>query len=181
MQQTTEHNMDNETMKRLFKAGAILLVLDAPHNQLEFGIDVNCWNTGPRFKGIKIIPPGAHFVYYSLHNTKSARPSPEEDNGGEGASSGKQKEDDGTVEIEVTEGGTTGGDVRTGFWHLFESGEVVVMKWNAYNEELELETDQDQLARYKAGTRTICSSFSANSCSSQCLYMTITPRMCSWT
>ncbi|KAG0068217.1 a1-alpha2 repression [Linnemannia elongata] len=143
--------MDNETMKRLFKAGAILLVLDAPHNQLEFGIDVNCWNTGPRFKGIKIIPPGAHFVYYSLHNTKSARPSPEGDNGGEGASSGKNKEDDGTVEIEVTEGGTTGGDVRTGFWHMFESGEVVVMKWNAYNEELELETDQDQLARYKAG------------------------------
>ncbi|KAG9064000.1 a1-alpha2 repression [Linnemannia hyalina] len=143
--------MDNETMKRLFKAGAILLVLDAPHNQLEFGIDVNCWNTGPRFKGIKIIPPGAHFVYYSLHNTKSARPSPEGDNGGEGASSGKKEEDNGTVEIEVIEGGTTGGDVRTGFWHLFESGEVVVMKWNAYNEELELETDQDQLARYKAG------------------------------
>ncbi|KAF9129045.1 a1-alpha2 repression [Mortierella sp. 14UC] len=137
-------------MKRLFKAGAILLVLDAPHNQLEFGIDVNCWNTGPRFKGIKIIPPGAHFVYYSLHNTKSAKPAGSEENGGQGSSSGANK-DDGT--IEVTEGGTTGGDVRTGFWHLFESGEVVVMKWNAYNEELELETDQEQLARYKAGVQ----------------------------
>ncbi|KAF9905045.1 a1-alpha2 repression [Linnemannia zychae] len=139
--------MDNETMKRLFKAGAILLVLDAPHNQLEFGIDVNCWNTGPRFKGIKIIPPGAHFVYYSLHNTKSAKPAVSDDEG-QGNSS-NDKKDDGS--IEVTEGGTTGGDVRTGFWHLFESGEVVVMKWNAYNEELELETDQEQLARYKAG------------------------------
>ncbi|KAK3836278.1 MAG: A1 cistron-splicing factor [Linnemannia gamsii] len=143
--------MDNETMKRLFKAGAILLVLDAPHNQLEFGIDVNCWNTGPRFKGIKIIPPGAHFVYYSLHNTKTAKPAASDEQGDQGSSSGGDKQDDGTVEIEVTEGGTTGGDVRTGFWHLFESGEVVVMKWNAYNEELELETDQEQLARYKAG------------------------------
>ncbi|CAO3564283.1 unnamed protein product [Mortierella alpina] len=99
--------MDNETLKRLFKAGAILLVLDAPHNQLEFGID-------------------------------TTQPSP--DDAGKG---------DGT--IEVTEGGTTGGDVRTGFWRVFESGEVVVMKWNAYNEEMELEKDQEQIARYKAG------------------------------
>ncbi|KAF8985432.1 a1-alpha2 repression [Entomortierella lignicola] len=129
--------MDNETLKRLFKAGAILLVLDAPHNQLEFGIDVNCWNTGPRFKGIKIIPPGAHFVYYSLHNTKSTKSNEDE-----------YVSKDGTVEI--TEGGITGGDVRIGFWHQFESGEVVVMKWNAYNEEMELEKDKEQIARYKA-------------------------------
>ncbi|KAF9209924.1 a1-alpha2 repression [Haplosporangium sp. Z 27] len=130
--------MDNETLKRLFKAGAILLVLDAPHNQLEFGIDVNCWNTGPRFKGIKIIPPGAHFVYYSLHNTKSTKSNEDE-----------YVSKDGTVEI--MEGGITGGDVRIGFWHQFESGEVVVMKWNAYNEEMELEKDKEQIARYKAG------------------------------
>ncbi|KAF8939813.1 a1-alpha2 repression [Dissophora ornata] len=129
--------MDNDTLKRLFNAGAILLVLDAPHNQLEFGIDVNCWNTGPRFKGIKIIPPGVHFVYYSLHNTQSTQPNNE-----------VPASDNGT--LEVTEGGTTGGDVRIGFWHQFESGEVVVMKWNAYNEEMELEKDKDQLARYKA-------------------------------
>ncbi|KAI1315992.1 a1-alpha2 repression [Mortierella claussenii] len=136
--------MDNETLKKLFNAGAILLVLDAPHNQLEFGIDVNCWNTGPRFKGIKIIPPGAHFVYYSLHNTKSAQA---QESGDE--SQGSTALGNGTVE--VTEGGTTGGDVRIGFWHQFESGEVVVMKWNAYNEEMELEKDQEQISRYKAG------------------------------
>ncbi|GBC02188.1 hypothetical protein RclHR1_00450023 [Rhizophagus clarus] len=32
---------------------------------MEFGIDNNCWNIGPKFKGIKLIPPGLHFVYYS--------------------------------------------------------------------------------------------------------------------
>ncbi|KAG0306071.1 a1-alpha2 repression [Dissophora globulifera] len=131
--------MDNDTLRNLFNAGAILLVLDAPHNQLEFGIDVNCWNIGPRFKGIKFIPPGAHFAYYSLHNTKSTAPNSADTSSG---SSGT---------VEVTEGGTTGGDVRIGFWHQFESGEVVVMKWNAYNEEMELEKDMDQIARYKAG------------------------------
>ncbi|KAF9409177.1 a1-alpha2 repression [Podila epigama] len=127
--------MDNDTLKRLFKAGAILLVLDAPQNQLEFGIDVNCWNTGPKFKGIKIIPPGAHFVYYSLHTSKDKPTEPQDD----------------SKTIEVAEGGPSGGDVRIGFWHVFASGEVVVMKWNAYNEEMELETDQEQIARYKAG------------------------------
>ncbi|KAG0338646.1 a1-alpha2 repression [Podila horticola] len=127
--------MDNDTLKRLFRAGAVLLVLDAPQNQLEFGIDVNCWNTGPKFKGIKIIPPGAHFVYYSLHTSKNKPTEPQDESG----------------TIEVTEGGPTGGDVRIGFWHVFESGEVVVMKWDAYNEEMELETDQEQIARYKAG------------------------------
>ncbi|KAG0350146.1 a1-alpha2 repression [Podila minutissima] len=127
--------MDNDTLKRLFKAGAVLLVLDAPQNQLEFGIDVNCWNTGPKFKGIKIIPPGAHFVYYSLHTSKNKPTEPQDESG----------------TMEVTEGGPTGGDVRIGFWHVFESGEVIVMKWNAYNEEMELETDQEQIARYKAG------------------------------
>ncbi|KAG0242041.1 a1-alpha2 repression [Mortierella sp. GBA43] len=132
--------MDNENLKKLFKAGAILLVLDAPHNQLEFGIDVNCWNTGPRFKGIKFIPPGPHFVYYSLHNTKSTQ---------QRAQDSTETETQSTIEI--TEGGTTGGDVRIGFWHLFESGEVVVMKWNAYNEEMDLEKDKEQIARYKAG------------------------------
>ncbi|KAJ3046201.1 a1-alpha2 repression [Rhizophlyctis rosea] len=32
---------------------------------MEFGVDFNTWTTGPRFKGLKFIPPGLHFVYYS--------------------------------------------------------------------------------------------------------------------
>jgi hypothetical protein len=30
----------------------------------DFGIDCNEWQTGPRFKGLKMIPPGIHAVYY---------------------------------------------------------------------------------------------------------------------
>jgi A1 cistron-splicing factor AAR2 len=49
----------------LFEAGALFLFLDVPPNT-EFGIDYNCWRTGPQFKGVKMIPPGIHFVYYSV-------------------------------------------------------------------------------------------------------------------
>jgi len=33
---------------------------------MQFGIDNQFWETGPLFKGVKLIPPGAHFVYFSL-------------------------------------------------------------------------------------------------------------------
>ncbi|CAJ0886685.1 15271_t:CDS:2, partial [Entrophospora sp. SA101] len=56
--------MDQETAKALFEKGAFLLFLNAP-KCLEFGIDHNSWKTGPKFMGVKLIPPGLHFVYYS--------------------------------------------------------------------------------------------------------------------
>ena len=55
--------MDQETARELFFRGATLLILDMPEGS-EFGIDYNSWTTGPRFKGIKMIPPGIHFVYF---------------------------------------------------------------------------------------------------------------------
>jgi len=55
--------MDQELAKRLFEEGAVLVLLDVPE-RTEFGIDYNCWSVGPRFKGIKMIPPGLHLVYY---------------------------------------------------------------------------------------------------------------------
>jgi A1 cistron-splicing factor AAR2 len=57
--------MDQETANVLFNKGGFLLFLNAPEN-MEFGIDYNAWTTGPLFKGIKLIPPGLHFVYYRL-------------------------------------------------------------------------------------------------------------------
>ena len=55
--------MDQEVARRLFAEGAALVLLDVPE-RTEVGIDYNCWNVGPRFKGIKMIPPGFHFVFY---------------------------------------------------------------------------------------------------------------------
>ena len=53
--------MEGEKARKL----GSLLLLDAPEG-MQFGIDNQVWQTGPLFKGVKCIPSGAHFVYYSL-------------------------------------------------------------------------------------------------------------------
>ena len=59
--------MDPEVAKLLHNDGATLIVSDVPEGT-EFGIDYFSFNIGPRFKGIKMIPPGLHFMYYSAVN-----------------------------------------------------------------------------------------------------------------
>ena len=56
-------HLDVDTARSLFEVGANLFMLDVPMNT-EIGVDMNSWNTGPNFKGIKMIPPGVHFVYW---------------------------------------------------------------------------------------------------------------------
>jgi len=55
--------MDQETAQKLFYNAAIMVFLDAP-KALHFGIDYKSWQIGPKFKGVKFIPPGLHFIYY---------------------------------------------------------------------------------------------------------------------
>ncbi len=55
--------MDSDTARNLFHEGGVLYVADTPVGT-EFGIDYNSWNTGERFKGVKMIPPGLHFVFF---------------------------------------------------------------------------------------------------------------------
>ncbi|PRP84601.1 hypothetical protein PROFUN_09274 [Planoprotostelium fungivorum] len=47
-----------------YKNSATILCLDTP-NSSEFGIDEYEFTTGPNFKGIKLIPPGVHYIFYS--------------------------------------------------------------------------------------------------------------------
>lgn len=53
-----------EDARLLFQEGAFFVLLDMPEGS-EFGIDMKVWNTAERFKGIKMIPPGLHFIHYS--------------------------------------------------------------------------------------------------------------------
>lgn len=57
-------SIDPNNAERLLMEGGILLFLDVPP-RTEFGIDLYSWNTGERFMGLKMIPPGLHFIYYS--------------------------------------------------------------------------------------------------------------------
>lgn len=59
--------MNQKTAKRLFKEGAIFVFLDVPEGT-EFGIDMKSWNTGGKFRGVKMIPAGIHYIFYSSVN-----------------------------------------------------------------------------------------------------------------
>lgn len=59
--------MEAEAALELVKQGATLLLLDVPQNTL-IGIDTQMFSSGPNFKGVKMIPPGVHFIYYSSSN-----------------------------------------------------------------------------------------------------------------
>ncbi|WOL02859.1 hypothetical protein Cni_G11578 [Canna indica] len=67
--------MDQEAALDLVKKGATLLLLDVPQFTL-FGIDTQMFSVGPLFKGMKMIPPGTHFVYYSPSNKEGNEFSP---------------------------------------------------------------------------------------------------------
>lgn len=96
--------MDQGTAKVLHREGATFVLLDMPEGS-EFGIDYNSWTTGPKFKGVKMIPPGIHFVYYSSGNADSSA-----------------------------------GGMRTGFFYNFKQKEVLVKKWDKYNEDIQAGT-----------------------------------------
>lgn len=60
MEQTS---ISNELALNLLKDGGTFIFLDAPVG-MEFGVDMKSWTTGEKFKGVKMIPPGPHFLYY---------------------------------------------------------------------------------------------------------------------
>eukprot|EP00927_Polykrikos_kofoidii_P044396 TRINITY_DN38373_c0_g1_i1.p1 TRINITY_DN38373_c0_g1~~TRINITY_DN38373_c0_g1_i1.p1 ORF type:complete len:409 (-),score=86.53 TRINITY_DN38373_c0_g1_i1:87-1313(-) len=51
-------------VERLTEHGCSVLCLGCPERML-FGIDYSAWTVGPRFMGVKLIPPGLHYVYCS--------------------------------------------------------------------------------------------------------------------
>jgi len=66
--------MDQNRAKTLFKKGGFFILLGVPEGT-EFGIDLKSWNTGEKFRGVKMIPPGIHYVFYSsVSNTGDTAP-----------------------------------------------------------------------------------------------------------
>ncbi|XP_071571650.1 protein AAR2 homolog [Temnothorax nylanderi] len=59
--------VDQNVAQALLTQGATLVLLDVPRGT-DVGIDIKSWNVGQNFKGIKMIPPGIHFVHYSAVN-----------------------------------------------------------------------------------------------------------------
>lgn len=68
---STSTEMDPDLARQLFFEGATLVILGLPEGS-EFGIDLNSWEVGPRFQGVKMVPPGLHFIHYSVKRLRGA-------------------------------------------------------------------------------------------------------------
>uniref|UniRef100_M8BUL2 Protein AAR2 homolog n=1 Tax=Aegilops tauschii TaxID=37682 RepID=M8BUL2_AEGTA len=55
--------MDPEAATELARKGVTLLLLDVPQHTV-LGLDTQVFSVGPRFRGIKMVPPGPHFLHY---------------------------------------------------------------------------------------------------------------------
>lgn len=62
--------MDPDVALALFEEGATLVLLGVPEGT-ELGLDYKSWQVGPRFRGVKMIPPGIHFLHYSSANAST--------------------------------------------------------------------------------------------------------------
>lgn len=56
--------MSPEEAKTLFLNGAVLIVMNLPIGSV-FGIDMKVYQIAENFRGLKMIPSGIHFIYYS--------------------------------------------------------------------------------------------------------------------
>lgn len=45
--------------------GAVLILLDVPFGT-EVGLDYNVWNIGPKFRGVRTVTPGVHFLFHAV-------------------------------------------------------------------------------------------------------------------
>lgn len=55
--------MDPDYARQLATNGATLLLLDVPEGTLV-GLDRRVFAVGPRFRGVKMVPPGVHLLSY---------------------------------------------------------------------------------------------------------------------
>lgn len=60
---STSIEIDQDLAKRMLIEGGTLVFLGVPQGT-EFGIDLKSWNTDENFRGMKMIPPGLHYVFY---------------------------------------------------------------------------------------------------------------------
>ncbi|XP_027203158.2 protein AAR2 homolog [Dermatophagoides pteronyssinus] len=71
----SDNNFDQKTARLLVENYATLIVDQFPEGS-EFGIDLFINYTGKNFLGLKMIPPGLHFVHFSLVNNQTRSVAP---------------------------------------------------------------------------------------------------------
>lgn len=126
-----------ETAKANIHRFGVLLCLDVPLG-VEFGIDYHFWEVGEKFKGVKLIPPGIHFVFYSYVFMIF-----------------------GIIVMKLIWVSRVknkyGGDAspRTSFFIYIKEHDILVRKWNPEEEQFYPvdEMDEDEMSRFAHGVQ----------------------------
>lgn len=130
-------NKQNDQLIRQCIEGGTFFCLDVPKGT-EFGIDQHIWKTGDRFKGIKMIPNGFHYIRWRNNEIVND----------DVTISGK----DANRVVQVSEGGTTSIIPLMNFFVFIEQSQIFTFRWDSSVEDLvRLETDESE--RYKEGIR----------------------------
>ena len=129
-----DEQLSPEAAQRLYQEGGFLVVTQLPPGT-EFGIDLYSWNTGEKFLGVKMIPPGLHFVYYSTLGQGSAGPQLAPRTGFLLESFHKRQ-----------------CMLLPGFFHMFHRGDVLVKRYDKSSEEL-VDVGDDEVARVREGLK----------------------------
>ncbi|XP_077300352.1 protein AAR2 homolog [Arctopsyche grandis] len=75
MENMESMDIDPEVARRLLEEGGTLVAAGAPRGTY-IGIDLQCWRIDSEFRGIKMIPPGLHFVHYSASDLNTGDDAP---------------------------------------------------------------------------------------------------------
>lgn len=127
--------MDNEEALRRLEYGAVVLCLDVPPST-EFGVDLMTWAVADNFHGVKMIPPGFHYVRYRSVPRSSPTVMSEAEDGGR----------------EVQYSASAAPLPLLGFFAFLKPREVLVRRWDAYTEELLL-LEEEEAHRFELGVR----------------------------
>ncbi|GFR44547.1 hypothetical protein Agub_g5818, partial [Astrephomene gubernaculifera] len=131
--------LDPGVAQQLADQGGALLILDLPEGSY-FGIDHMAFHCGPRFRGIKMLPPGPHFVCYSV-------PGSQRHGGGMGPLTGF------FVNITAaTAAGATGAAGSGSRSTTAGGGTVIVRRYDA-TQELLVGLPEEEAERYAQGVR----------------------------
>lgn len=127
---------------------SILIVQDIPVGS-EFGIDLMTYRIGEKFKGIKLIPPGVHFVY------ASACPANLDDNT------------------------PTSNGPRCGFFHHFKRKELLIKRWSVEEEDFDddYQPSEELYQRYGLNLRDLDQYLGAYSYSKYQTYLKLTNKL----
>lgn len=122
MQSPYKVEISPDDARRLAQAGASVLILNLPPSCV-IGVDHQAFHAGPRFKGIKMIPPGIHFF-----SCRQLAPT------GLGGSE------------------TSGAGCPVGFFAHLSPAQVVVKTYDAVTEQL-VDMEEGESRRFEEGAR----------------------------